>query len=119
MNYMTISLEDMQRQMGLSPERRLQIKARSLQLEAEREAFLKTCRAWDLTLKQLTHSRDIDEAAIQEEASKADVILGTLKNFVEAAGGKLSLSVEYPGIPPIEIESFRYLDPDDEAGTPI
>lgn len=112
---MTISLEDMQNQMGLSPERHMKIKARSLQLEAERLAFLKTCQAWDLTLKQLSLSRDANEAAIQEEVSKADVILGTLKNFVEAAGGQLSLSVEYPGVAPIEIETFSYLKPDDES----
>lgn len=112
---MTISLEDMQNQMGLSPERCMKIKARSLELEAERQAFLKTCHAWELTLKQLALSRDADDTDILEEVSKADAILGTLKNFVGAAGGQLSLSVEYPGVSPIEVESFRYLDPDDEV----
>lgn len=112
---MTISLEDMQNQMGLTSERRMAIKARSVQLEAEREAFLKICHAWELTLRQLAQSSEADEAAIQKEVSQADVILGTLKNFVEASGGQLRLSVEYPGVSPIEIESFSYLDPDDET----
>ena len=80
---MTISLEEMKK--SLSPDRLEKIEARALELEAERAAYLRAGRAWELTLKQLAEERGADPATIEGEAQRTDVILNTLKNFVAAA----------------------------------
>ena len=109
---MTISLEEMKK--SLSPDRLAKIGAKALELEAERAAFLRADRAWELTLKQLAEERGADPATIEGEAQRTDVILNTLKNFIAAAGGELRLVVEFPDDPTIEIERLADLNGDDD-----
>ena len=106
---MTISLEEMKR--GLPEGRRAKIRARVLELEAERQVYLKTCRAFELACKQLAEERGVDVHSIRQDRDHADLFLGTLKNFVKATGGELRLLVEYPGMPPMEIETLAGLAP--------
>ena len=105
---MTISLEEMKK--GLPEGRRVKIRARVLELEAERQVFLKTRRAFDLACKQLAEEQGVEVHSIRRDRDHADLFLGTLKNFVKATGGELRLLVEYPGMPTIEIESLAWLD---------
>ena len=107
---MTVSLEDMKK--SLSVERRLKIQSRVLELEAERQAFLTIRHAWELTLKQLAETCAMNDIELEQARKRSDLMIDTLKNFVEASGGKLALTASFPQCPPLEIESLTWLEAD-------
>ena len=46
---------------------------------------------------------------------RTDVYLSTLRQYIEAAGGRLELIVEMPGLEPVRLTGFGDLSRDDEA----
>jgi len=98
---------------GLSEERRAKIRARVLELEAERDALLKTSRAFELACKQLAEERRVDVGVIKNETAHVDDFLCMLRTFVEADNGTLLLSIKFPNSPTIEVSRFDDLDGDD------
>jgi len=49
---------------------------------------------------------------------RADAYVGTVRRFVEALGGKLSLLVEFPDAPPVELDGFGDSSDDATNGKP-
>lgn len=90
-----------------TPEEREQTRARAL-----RDLAIE-----NMTLSQLRRARRFTQATMAEAAGMAqgdvsrlehrtDAYIGTVRRFVEALGGKLSMLVEFPDAAPVEIRGF-------------
>ena len=87
------------------PEKRKQwIEARTKELEAEYLALQELRKEAGLTPANLSKSMDIAESDFSTFETNADLLLSTLREYVEAVGGKLNLTIELPNKPPIVLE---------------
>jgi DNA-binding XRE family transcriptional regulator len=91
----------------LSPERRERIEQRKEQLREEmtlselRKAFL-------LTQDTLAITLNVKQAEISKIENRADMLMSTLRNFVQAMGGDLEVRAVFPDRT-IEIANFSSL----------
>jgi len=91
----------------LSPERRERIEQRKEQLREEmtlselRKAFL-------LTQDTLATTLNVKQAEISKIENRADMLMSTLRNFVQAMGGDLEVRAVFPDRT-IEIANFSSL----------
>lgn len=100
---------------GLPTARRARIEVAS----AERIAEVEGLRA----LRKLTgHSQayvadvlGVKQPAVAQMEKRSDVYLSTLRQYIEAAGGRLELIVEMPGLGPVRLTGFGDLRREDET----
>jgi len=81
---------------GLPAGRRSKIAARTQQLIAEEIALRHLRQARDLTQQTMAELLNIDQAGISKIESRSDMLLSTLRSYVEAMGGSLRLLAEFP-----------------------
>jgi hypothetical protein len=96
---MTISLEEMLSQ--LPSERREQIQKRAAELIAEELNLRELRRLRKLTQTRVSRKLKIGQEGVSRIEKRSDLYISTLRSYVEAVGGKLSLVVELPDQPPI------------------
>ena len=82
---------------GLTPERRVEVEARSAELHAEVEGLKALRLLAERSQEQIAQSLGIKQPAVVKIERQTDLYLSTLRRFVEAAGGTLELRVELPG----------------------
>jgi transcriptional regulator with XRE-family HTH domain len=102
---------------GLPPERRAKVEAGAQKLIAEEMALHHLRHARDLTQQTMADLLEIDQAGISKIESRSDMLLSTLRHYVEAMGDSLRLLAEFPdGI--AELSSLgEALDTKARAGT--
>jgi transcriptional regulator with XRE-family HTH domain len=76
--------------------RRAKIAARAEQLIAEELALQHLRKARRLTQKRMAQLLDIGQDSVSRIETRSDLLLSTLRNYVEAMGGSLKLVVEFP-----------------------
>ena len=86
--------------------RRDRILAEADRLRAEYLTLQELRKAKKLAQTQLAEILDIRQAAIVQIEKQNDLMLSILRSHVEAMGGKLSLTVEFPDRAPVSLESF-------------
>ena len=88
---------------NLPTDRKARVEARTRKLEAEY-----------LTLQELRKKAGVTQAGVSQELGMSqsnvsrlekgsDMLLSTLRQYVEAVGGKLNITVELPNKPPIKL----------------
>lgn len=87
--------------MAALPEaRRERIEARAMEL-----ATLKDLRqAAQQTQEQLAAALGVGQGTISRLEKRSDMLLSTLRQYVEGMGGELSLVAQFPNRPPVVIE---------------
>lgn len=90
----------------LAPERRSRIEAEAERLHAEYLSLKDLRRAKELTQVQLAELLGIRQATVAQLEKRSDLLLSTLRGYVEAMGGHLKLTVEFPGRPPVTLEGL-------------
>jgi DNA-binding XRE family transcriptional regulator len=90
----------------LAPERRARIEAEADRLHTEYLTLKELRRARELTQEQLAQSLGIRQATVAQLEKRADLMLSTLRGYVEAMGGRLELLVEFPGKPAVSLKGF-------------
>ena len=94
-------------------------KARALRdLELERMTLAKLRRARALTQTTMAEATGMAQGDVSRLEHRADAYVGTVRRFVEALGGKLSLLVEFPDAPPVELDGFGDSSDDATNGKP-
>ena len=63
-------------------------------------------KAKELTQAQLAEALNVRRATIAQIEKRTDLMLSTLRSYVEAMGGKLSLTVEFPNRMPVSLEGL-------------
>lgn len=90
----------------LPEERREHILAEADRLQAEYVTLQMLRKAKKLTQTQLADILNIRQATIARMEKRNDLMLSTLRSYVEAMGGKLSLTVEFPDHPPVVLQGL-------------
>lgn len=91
----------------LPVERRTKIAARAAALIAEEKSLSELRRARALTQKSLAKKLGIGQESISKLESRSDLMLSTLKHYVEALGGRLDLIASFPGSAPVSLVGFN------------
>lgn len=74
----------------------------------EEELNLRQLRAaLNLTQTQLAEALGIGQDEVSRTERRADMLVSTLRNYVEAMGGTLDIVARLPGHPPAHIAQFR------------
>ncbi len=85
---------------ALPEERRQRVEARALEL-----ATLKDLRqASQQTQKQMAAALGVGQDTISRLEKRSDMLLSTLRHYVESMGGQLNLVAQFPNRPPVIIE---------------
>ena|SRR5437879_5401487 len=80
----------------LPSERRAKIAARADHLIAEEVALQHLRKARQLTQERMAQLLGIGQDGVSRIESRSDLLLSTLRSYVEAMGGSLKLVVEFP-----------------------
>ncbi|WP_417480751.1 helix-turn-helix domain-containing protein [Maricaulis maris] len=91
---------------SLDPDRRDAIEAEADRLQAEYLTLQELRKARELTQVQLAKSLGIQQATVAKYERQSDLLLSTLKSYVQAMGGNLKLMVEFPGKGPVVLEGI-------------
>lgn len=85
---------------ALPIERKQRVEARAMEL-----ATLKDLRlAAQQTQEQLAATLGVRQDTISRLEKRSDMLLSTLRHYVESMGGKLELVAQFPNRPPVVIE---------------
>ena len=100
-------------------------KARRKRIEAEtaREATqimsLRDVRkAFHRSQESVAKALDMEQESVLRIERRADLLLSTMRKYVEAMGGDLKLIAKFPNRPPIQIETLATLADREEPKSP-
>jgi DNA-binding XRE family transcriptional regulator len=101
---MEASLED--KLAGLPAERRARVDARAAELIAEEMTLRDLRRALDRTQVRLARELGVKQETVSRLEKRSDMLLSTLRSYVEAMGGELDLIAKFPGRPPVRLKTL-------------
>lgn len=105
---MPVNIETKIRKMA--PARRRKIAARAEQLIAEEMSLRELRKAHRLTQARLAETLGVGQEQISRLEQRSDLLLSTLRSYVEAMGGKLTLTAEFPDQAPVVISGVTVLE---------
>lgn len=94
---------------GLPADRQERIHARAKELIAEELTLQQLRKARNQTQVAVARKLNIGQDTVSRYERQADLLLSTLRRYVEAVDGKLSLLVEFPDRKPVKIGGFGEL----------
>jgi transcriptional regulator with XRE-family HTH domain len=90
----------------ISPARRQKIRARTRELVAREMSLQELRHAVNKTQKTVARTLNMGQDGISRLEKRSDLLLSTLRNYVEAVGGSLTLVAQFPDKEPIAIGGF-------------
>ncbi len=94
----------------LSPAQRKRVDARAAQLVAEEMSLRELRRAHKLTQERVAETLGIGQDQVSRLEQRSDLLLSTLRSYVEAMGGRLTLIAEFPKRKPVVLSGIAALD---------
>ena len=94
----------------LSPERQKRIGDEAQKLHAEYLTLQELRKAKELTQVQLAETLGIRQATIAQMEKRTDLMISTVRGYVEAMGGKLKLLVEFPDHAAVSLDGLGDTD---------
>src|SRR2546422_7282471 len=86
---------------GLSPARRKKVESRAAELIAEEMSRQELRRAREQTQVQVAKILGITQDSVSRLEQRSDLLLSTLRSYIAALGGSLSLVAEFPDQNPV------------------
>ncbi len=105
---MTTTLDKKMKSLGVA--RRKRIEARAATLVAEEMSIRELRRARKLTQARMAKALNIGQESVSRLEKRTDLHISTLRHYVEAMGGKLSLIAEFPDREPVVLSGISSLD---------
>lgn len=99
----------------LSPVRRRKIAARAAMLIAEERSLQELRQAHKLTQRRMAQALGIGQDSVSRLEQRSDLLISTLRGYVEALGGRLSLIAEFPNQNPVVLSGIAALSADDHG----
>ena len=96
----------------LPKERRDKIEARAAELMAEQMTLRDIRKARELTQERMAELLGIRQDSVSKLEKRTDLLLSTLRNYINAMGGELQLVVEFPDRLPVVITELAELNDD-------
>lgn len=94
----------------MKPERRRRIKARAAAIMAEEMTLRDLRTALTRTQTTVGDILGIGQEGISRIEHRSDLLLSTLRSYVEAMGGNLSLIVEFPDRKPVSLSGIGLVE---------
>ena len=91
---------------SLPPERQARIKAETAHLQATYMILKDLRRAHDMTQAHLAKQLGKSQVTIAQMEKRTDLLLSTLRHYIEALGGRLDLVVQFPDQVPIVLKQL-------------
>ena len=98
----------------LSPQQREQVEQRAAELIAQQMTLQDLRQARHLTQQHMAQRLGIGQDSVSRLERRSDLLLSTLRSYIEAMGGHLRLIVEFPDRPPVDLSSLSN-DPIEES----
>ena len=95
---------------GLSPARRKKIEARAAVLIAEEMSLQDLRQALTLTQERMAETLGIGQDGVSRLEKRSDLLLSTLRSYIEAMGGQLSLIAEFPDHAPVTLSGLATME---------
>ncbi len=87
----------------INPRRQEKIRVRTRELVAREMSLRELRHAVNKTQKTVARTLNIGQDGISRLEKRSDLLLSTLRNYIEAAGGRLTLVAQFPDKDPIAI----------------
>ena len=100
---------------ALSPGQRKKVEARAARLIAEEMTLQQLRHARRLTQQKIAKSLNIGQEGVSKLEKRSDLLISTLREYVEAMGGNLSLIAEFPDCEPVLLSGIIEDDPKPRA----
>ena len=94
----------------LPASRRKRIEGRAAELIAEEMSLRDLRRAHRKTQEAIAKSLGISQDGISRLETRSDMLISTMRKFVEAMGGRLSLIAKFPDRPPVTLTGLAALE---------
>ena len=94
----------------LSPDRRKKVAARAATLIAEEKTLQELRQAHKLTQKRMAQVLGIGQDSVSRLEQRSDLLISTLRGYVEAMGGRLSLVAEFPNQDPVILAGITAIE---------
>ncbi|HEV2991505.1 MAG TPA: helix-turn-helix domain-containing protein [Candidatus Angelobacter sp.] len=95
----------------LNPAQRKKVETRAAQLIAEEMTLQQLRQACKLTQQKVAKSLRIGQEGVSKIEKRSDLLISTLREYVEAMGGHLSLVVEFPDREPVVLSGIAEVMP--------
>jgi transcriptional regulator with XRE-family HTH domain len=95
---------------GLTPTRRKKIEARAAALIAEEMSLRDLRQALTLTQERMAETLGIGQDGVSRLEKRSDLLLSTLRTYIEAMGGQLSLIAEFPDREPVTLSGLATIE---------
>ena len=95
---------------ALSARRRKKVEARAAELIAEEMSLRDLRQAHRLTQERMAEFLGIGQEGVSRLEKRSDLLISTLRSYVEAMGGRLRLVAEFPGRPPVVLTGITEMD---------
>lgn len=95
----------------LSPERRRRIHARAAEILAEEMTLRELRKALNRTQTTVGGILGIGQEGVSLLEQRSDLLLSSLRGYVEAMGGSLTLIAEFPGHLPVALSGIAKIPP--------
>jgi DNA-binding XRE family transcriptional regulator len=99
----------------LPPARQQKVAARTQELIAEELTLQDIRKARKLTQEQMATTLNIGQDSISRLEKRSDMMLSTMRSYIEAMGGSLELVARFPKRAPVIITSIRDVSPQPKA----
>ena len=87
----------------LAPDRRKRIEAETERLHQEYPTLQDLRKAKALTQTQLAETLGIRQSTVAQMEKRSDLLISTLRSYIEAMGGRLDLVVAFPDRVPVNL----------------
>lgn len=94
---------------GLPPDQQRDIAAASARLIEEEMTLRDLRKAHELTQARMAEALHISQDGVSRIEKRSDFLLSTLRSYVEAMGGQLRLTAEFPDRKPVTISGLDSL----------
>ena len=103
---------------GLTPARRRKIENRVTALIDEEKSLQDLRRAHNLTQKRMAEVLGIGQDSVSRLEQRSDLLISTLRSYVEAMGGRLSIVAEFPNHEPVILTGIAGIESPNQERNP-
>jgi hypothetical protein len=102
---------------GLSRARRRKIQSRVAALINEEKSLQDLRRAHKLTQRRMAEVLGIGQDSVSRLEQRSDLLISTLRSYVEAMGGRLSIIAEFPDHEPVILTGIAAINSPDPGSS--
>ena len=110
---MSVKLQDILDE--LPQDERRAVATRAQELVAEEMSLRDLRQAHQLTQERVAESLGIGQEGVSRLEKRTDLLLSTLRGYVEAMGGRLRLIADFPDRPPVIVTGLAEMETGDSA----